>query len=165
MQFTAAANSAILAASLCLSALTLHPAPATPAIPATPVAPARIGPQPDGLTLHLDSGDLRIQLLSDSVVRVAFARSASFFTRASLDVLPQASLTTGWKLAESHASFVLTTAKLHVIVTRSSGAVSFADLAGRPILSESAGSRTLEPATVQGETTFHIQQRWKSQPG
>ncbi len=165
MQFTAAANSAILAASLCLSALTLHAAPATPAIPATPVAPARIGPQPDGLTLHLDSGDLRIQLLSDSVVRVAFARSASFFTRASLDVLPNPSLTTGWKLAERPTSFVLTTARLHVIVDRKSGAISFADLAGHAILSEAAGSRTLEPATVQGETTFHIQQRWNSQPG
>ena len=165
MQFTAAANSAILAASLCLSALTLHAAPATPAIPATPVAPARIGPQPDGLTLHLDSGDLRIQLLSDSVVRVAFAKSDSFFTRASLDVLPNPSLTTGWKLAERPTSFILTTAKLQVIVNRKSGAVSFADLAGHAILCEASGSRTLEPATVQGETTFHIQQRWKSQPG
>src|SRR5664280_1608407 len=139
MQFTAAANSAILAASLGLSALTLHAAPATPAIPATPVAsatpvaPTRMDRQPDGLTLHLDSGDLRIQLLSDSVVRVAFAKSVAFFTRASLDVLPQTSLTTGWKLAERPTSFVLTTAKLHVIVNRNSGTVSFADLAGHAI--------------------------------
>jgi len=75
------------------------------------------------------------------------------------------SRTTGWKLTERPTSFVLTTAKLHVIVDRKTGVVSFADLAGRPILSEAAGSRTLEPATVQGEETFHIQQKWNSQPG
>ena len=160
MQFTKAL---LLAAALCLSALILHAAPPTPAVPAAPVA-RKIDRQPDGLTLHLDAGDLRIQLLSDSIVRVAFARSADFFSRASLDVLPNPSLTSGWKLAERPASFVLTTAKLHVIVDRTSGAVSFTDAAGRPILSEAAGSRTLEPASVQGEDTFHIQQKWKAQP-
>ena len=73
-------------------------------------------------------------------------------------------MTAGWKLAERPTSFVLSTAKLQVIVNRIFGAVSFADAAGRPILSEAAGSRTIEPATVQGEGTSHVQQRWKAQP-
>ena len=75
---------------------------------------ATIGPQPDGLTLHLDSGDLRIQLLSDSVVRVAFARSAisSPAPRSmSFPSLPYHRLE-----APNARSFVLTTARLHVIV-------------------------------------------------
>ena len=161
MQFSTRTKSAILSAALSFSALTLHAAQATSAAPAAPVKMDR---QPDGLTLHIDSGDLRVQLLSDTVVRVAFARSADFFSRASIDVVPHDSMTTGWKLAERPASYVLSTAKLQVIVNRSTGAVSFADAAGHPILSEAAGSRTIEPATVQGEDTSHIQQRWKAQP-
>jgi len=142
----------LFAAALSLSALTLHADAPT------------MDRQPDGLILHLDSGDLRIQLLSDTVVRVAFAKSSSFFSRESIDVLPHDPMTSGWKLTQHPTSFVLTTDKLQVLVNRSSGAVSFADAAGRPILSEAAASRTLEPATVQGEDTSHIQQRWRSQP-
>ena len=49
-----------------------------------------------------------------------------------------------------------------VIVDRETGAVSFADNAGHPLLYEAPGSRMLEPATVQGEKTFHIQQEWEA---
>ena len=128
-------------------------------------APAKVDRQPDGVTLHLESGDLCIQVLSDTVFRVAFARSADFFNRASIDVISHAPMNSGWKVKESPATLTLATAKLQVIVDRQTGAVSFADTNGHPILSETSGSRTLEPATVQGEDTFHVQQRWKSQAG
>jgi alpha-D-xyloside xylohydrolase len=121
--------------------------------------------QPDGVTLHLESGDLCIQVLSDTVFRVAFARSTDFFNRASIDVISHAPMNSGWKVKERPATLTLGTAKLQVIVDRQTGAVSFADANGHPILSETSGSRTLEPATVQGEDTFHVQQSWKSQAG
>jgi alpha-D-xyloside xylohydrolase len=141
----------ILAAFLGLSAVVLHAAPAT------------MDRQADGLILHLGSGDLRIQVLSDTVVRVAFAKSADFFSRASIDVLAHAAVTSGWKIAERPTAIVLSTSKLQVTVDRQTGAVSFADGAGHPILAEASGSRTLEPANVQGEDTFSIQQKWKAQ--
>ena len=78
-------SSAILAAALSLSALALHAAQATPAAPATP---AKMDRQPDGLILHLDSGDLRIQLLSDTVVRVAFANPPASSAAPRIDVVP-----------------------------------------------------------------------------
>jgi alpha-D-xyloside xylohydrolase len=142
-------------ACLSVSVLTLHAAPAS-ALPT-------MDRQPDGITVHLDAGDLRIQVLSDTIVRVAFARSAGFFTHASIDVVPPTPATTGWKIVTRPDLFVLTTSKLQVIIDRKSGAVSFADHAGQPILAEASQARTLEPATVQGEDTFHIQQKWKAQ--
>ena len=154
MQFSRAF---LFAACLGVFAQALHAAPATPA------PSMRMDRQPDGITLHLDSGELRIQILSDSVVRVAFARSADFFSRASIDVVPHAPLTASWWIGESPAAFILSTAKLRVSVDRKTGAVSFADAAGHSILSEAPGGRALDPATVQGESTFHIQQRWKAQ--
>jgi len=148
MRFTKAI---LFAASLGFSAQTLLAAPAT------------MERQPDGITLHLDSGDLRIQVLSDAVVRVAFAHSPSFFSRASIDVIPHAPIASGWKLSERPAAFILSTMKLQVTIDRGTGAVSFADAQGHPILAEASGSRSLEPAAVQGESAFHIQQKWKAQ--
>lgn len=129
---------------------------------AAPVAPT-MEREPDGMVLHTASGDLRIQVVSETVVRVAFSASPNFFTRASIDRVSLPPATASFKIGESRADYTLATAKLHVIVDRETGAVSFADAAGHPLLSEAQGSRTLEPATVQGEKTFNIQQKWKAQ--
>ena len=112
------------------------------------------------MVVHLASGELRIQVVSDSVVRVAFSASPDFFSHSSIARVPTPSTGTPFKIDESPSDFVLATARLRTIVNRATGAVSFADNAGHPLLSEAPGSRTLEPATVQGEKTFHIQQKW-----
>lgn len=126
-------------------------------------APATIERQPDGIALQLAAGELRIQVVSNAVVRVAFSKSPDFFQRISIDrvALPRAA--TSFTVKESPAAIVLSTAELRVTVDRETGAVSFADSAGHPLLSEAPGGRMLESADVQGEKTFHVQQKWKSQ--
>jgi len=123
----------------------------------------------DGVVVHLAEGELRVQVLSDAVVRVAYvkdgAKAEEFFGRASIDVVPLAGMTSGWKVVEAPGSVTLATAKLRVTVDRKSGAVSFADAAGRPIAAEVQGGRGMETAEVQGDQTFHVQQRWKGQAG
>lgn len=143
---------AILAICLCAPAFAL---PATDA--------SVMEREPDGMTLKLASGELRIQVISDSVVRVAFSYSAKFFSRTTIDRVALPPATASFKISQTRAGFTLATDKLQVMVDGKTGAVSFADEAGHPLLSETAGSRTLEPATVQGEATFHIQQKWKAQ--
>ncbi|MEP6917328.1 MAG: TIM-barrel domain-containing protein, partial [Acidobacteriota bacterium] len=49
-----------------------------------------------------------------------------------------------------------------VTVALTDGPVTFADRAGRPILAESAGVHRLTPATIQGEQTYNVQQRWRA---
>ena len=119
--------------------------------------------QPDGMAVRLPSGELRIQVFSDSVVRVAFSPSPAFFTRTSIDRVALPSGTVHFTVSQSGASFILATGKLRVSVDRQTGSVSFADRAGVPLLAEVPGTRLLEPATVQGEKTFHIQQKWEAQ--
>ena len=118
--------------------------------------------QADGMVLHQANGDLRIQILSDAVVRVAFSRSPAFFTRTSIDRVPLAPCRVAFRVSQSPAKFTLATAKLRVSVDRGTGAVSFADSAGHPLLAETPRGRILEAANVQGENTFHIQQKWKN---
>lgn len=126
-------------------------------------APASMIRQPDGMAIQYASGALRIQALSETVVRVAFSASSSFFTRTSIDRVPVEDPWPAFTVAESPEAFTLSTAKVRVNVDRTTGAVSFADSSGRPIVAEVPGSRTLEPADVMGEKTFHVQQRWQAQ--
>jgi alpha-D-xyloside xylohydrolase len=115
------------------------------------------------MAISFPSGELRIQALSPTVVRVAFSPSLQFFSRVSIDRVPVTGPPPAFTIGESAAAFTLSTAKLRVRVDRVTGAVSFADENGRPILAETPGSRMLEPATVMGEKTFHVQQRWQAQ--
>jgi len=126
-------------------------------------APVAMEQQPDGLTLHLKSGDLRIQLISSSVVRVAFSRSGEFFNRNSIARVALPAGSTPFQIRESSLGFTLSTDELRIMVNRETGDVSFADRGGTPLLAESPGSRKLEAAVVQGENTFHVQQKWKAQ--
>ncbi len=136
---------------------------AIPALALASDAP-RLDRQADGMVVHIASGDLRIQVVSESVIRVAVAASAEGFTRASIMRVADQTPPAQFKITESPQVITLATAKVHVLVDRQTGAVSFADTAGKPILSEAPGSRTIEPATVQGDQTFHVQQKWKAQP-
>jgi alpha-D-xyloside xylohydrolase len=117
---------------------------------------------PDGVTLPVPGGSLRVQLLSDSIARVAFAKDHmdAFMKRESLPVLPQTGMTKGWQTSSDAKQVVLRTANLKVVIDRRTGAVSFFDAKGNPVLAEVPGSRTLTPTIVQGEQTAHVQQKW-----
>jgi alpha-D-xyloside xylohydrolase len=56
----------------------------------------------------------------------------------------------------------LSTARLQARLNLATGAVSFFDSNGQPILAEKAGSRAITPAEVQDEKTFHVSQQWKA---
>jgi alpha-D-xyloside xylohydrolase len=115
---------------------------------------------PDGIVVTLPGGLLKVQVLSETVVRVAFSKDASFFTRPVLDVVPQAKPFTDWKLSGTAEAITVATARLQAVVDRRTGAVRFLDAAGKQIAAELPGGRAIEPAEVQGERTWHVRQRW-----
>jgi len=45
------------------------------------------------------------------------------------------------------------------------GRVAFLDAQGAPVLVEKEGGRSLVPAEVQGERTFHARQEWAENDG
>jgi alpha-D-xyloside xylohydrolase len=158
---TARVKAALFAAPLFLFALTIN----TVAVHAAAApSPAKVEREADGVGVHLAAGDLWVQVLSDTVVRVMFATPGDFLG-PSIDVVPHAGMTSGWKVVEVPGAVTLATSKIRVTVDKKSGAVSFADAAGRAIAAEAAGGRGMEAAKVQGDQTFHVQQRWKAQAG
>ena len=132
---------------------------ARPMLP--PAAPSG-APSP---TFSVPGGRLRIDVCADDIVRVAFAKDDALFARPSLMAAPKRCTSPTWKLTKTDKAATLATAKLRVTVDLTTGAVAFADAAGRRILAERAGGRSLTPATVMGERTHHVRQQWESQEG
>jgi alpha-D-xyloside xylohydrolase len=128
-------------------------------------ATGEVEKQMNGVVVRLPHGVLRVAVLSDTVFRIAYAPDAGFFSRQSIDVVPHESMTSGWETSSTSNEVTVKTAKVKVRVDRTNGRVRFEDAAGHPILSEAEGGRVMEPATVQGETTFHVQTQWNANAG
>ncbi len=115
----------------------------------------------DGLTLAVNGGLLNVTPITAQVIRVAFSKDRQFFDLPSLAVLPQKVLShDNWKLQSLAAEWIISTESLQIHINRKTSAVSFFDAKGQTILSEVPGGRTLDPAHVQGEDTFHVRQQW-----
>src|SRR5436305_2206970 len=116
-------------------------------------------------TFGVAGGRLRVEVCADDIVRVAFAKDEAFFARPSLMAAPRQCTSPAWELTQAADTATIATAKLRVTVDLKTGAVSFVDAAGRPIVSERAGGRALTPATVAGESTSHVRQQWQPNDG
>jgi alpha-D-xyloside xylohydrolase len=117
----------------------------------------------DGVLVPIGSATLKIEVCTDSVIRIAYAPSREFFTRTSVVTAPRQCEGATWDVRSSTATVTVKTARLQVQVNRTTGAVSFLDAHGAPILREA--DRSLDPAEVQGERTFHVRQRWRPHTG
>ena len=127
--------------------------------------PASLERQADGIILARGDSFLKVEVCADDTIRVAVAADRAFFTRASLMVDRRRAARAAWELATDARYATLRTARLQARVDLVSGAVSFLDPQGRPLLAEQPGSRTLEPAVVQGAATLHVRQAWAANPG
>jgi alpha-D-xyloside xylohydrolase len=106
-------------------------------------------------------GFLQVTPITDQIVQVAFAKDRAFFTHNSFAVLPQPDLMIIQAKASRGFFSVALSPRLSVLVNTTTGTVEFRGPKGRRILAEMPGGRTLDPAIVQGEKTFHVQQRWE----
>jgi alpha-D-xyloside xylohydrolase len=114
--------------------------------------------------LSVNGGTLKIEFCAPNVVRVAFAKDAAFFSRASLMAAPKKCETTSWQSTAGDGQVTYTTSRLGVRV-ENTGRVTFLDPDGNTILAERPnGGRTLTAATVQGESTNNVRQEWEPYP-
>lgn len=125
----------------------------------------RAGPalekQADGVVLALDNAFLKIEVRADNVIRVAYAKDRAFFTHPSLVVEPRRGSVASWELTTGPGEAIVATAKVRARVDLATGAITFFDSAGHPVLAERAGGRTLTLAEVQGAQTWQVRQQWE----
>ena len=115
----------------------------------------------DGIVVAQGGGWLKLTVCSDDIIRVAYARDRAFFDRTSLMVERRSVAPATWSLASDPLTATVRTPRVQARVDLATGAVTFLDAAGQAILAERPGGRTIEPALVQGEKTFHVRQQWE----
>jgi alpha-D-xyloside xylohydrolase len=134
----------------------------SPAAHAATGTPERVN---DGVVIPLDGQYLKLEVCADNVIRVAVSPDPAFFSRKSLAAVGRRDGKTHWSLRSENDQVVLTTDDLTARVNLASGAVSFLDSGGHLILAEKDNGRTITPAIVQGESTYHLRQEWMANEG
>jgi alpha-D-xyloside xylohydrolase len=121
-------------------------------VPLNPVN--SVDPQPDGVVLVLQSGFLRFQVCSDSIVHVVYSMERDVPERTDFLVTKKTWPKADFTLHTDDPKLItLTTAKLKIEVTRADSSVIFYDSSGHKLTQEN--TRTLTPTEVNGEKTYH----------
>jgi len=112
-------------------------------------------PQTDGALFAMQTGVLRVQVCTDSIIRVVYSPTPSLPSGTDYVVVKSGWPSTPWSVSATEEEVALITTRLKIIVTRRDGAVSFTDLTGRRLFQETA--RTMTAAEVNGEKTYHAE--------
>jgi alpha-D-xyloside xylohydrolase len=106
---------------------------------------------------------VRLEVVSDDIIRVTATPSDTFSTERSLMVLPGLLKHSEWTLAENDSAVVISTSALQATVKRETGQVVFADKAGKKLLEEQgADGKTFVSKRLGDETVYSIQQKFLS---
>lgn len=117
----------------------------------------------DGLVLPMTAGKMKVQVLTDSIVRVVYSPGTQFPERESLMVVAKTRPAVKWEVKKDSDFLTMATSKIQIRISRQTGATSFVDSSGQTILEERG--RKLTRAKVQGESVYHVQQTFKSSMG
>ena len=132
--------------------------------PAQPIAVMAVHNDPDGLTLKMQPGMLRLRVFSPRVVEVTYVSGPAMPVRKSLAVIQKPGHVP-WNFTVSDDEIVLKTAELVVHVDRGTGGIVFADKTGKTLLAEqSYGGKSLTPAHVGFINTLRSVQFFKLAP-
>ena len=102
------------------------------------------------LKQHQDNGpsQIRLQVVSDKIIRVQATAEQSFRNKKSLIIVPQTSTAT-YNVEEQGENLVVTTPAMRAVLNEATGHITFYDLKGNVLLNEVAqGGKTFKPFTV-----------------
>ncbi len=119
--------------------------------PLNPVVSAR--PQPDGALFEMKAGVLRVQICTNSIVRVTYSPTALVPREKDYVVIKEGWPASPFSFQPGDKESVFVTPRLKITVTSQDGAILFSDAAGNKLYQEN--SRTMTPVVVNGEKTYH----------
>ncbi|MFP5041717.1 TIM-barrel domain-containing protein [Parasediminibacterium sp. JCM 36343] len=119
----------------------------------------------DGVMIHLKQSSpnapklLKLQVITDNIIRVLASPIDSFITQKSLMVLDEKRPSVKWELKEKDGQIIVSTSKINAIIFTSNGSVVFTDAYGTPILAEKKeGGKTFNGVLVEGEELYKLKQ-------
>jgi alpha-D-xyloside xylohydrolase len=108
----------------------------------------------DGVVFHMNHGLMKVQVCSDSVIRVMYSAGEEFPNRKQYVVLKD-HWPTHWKMESTADAVTIFTSKVRVKIVRKDGSVVLADVTGAKLFQDN--QRTLTPAEVNGEKTYRAE--------
>lgn len=129
-----------------------------------PIAVTAVHKNAGGITLQMQTGILRLEVYSARIIRVTYTTQAQLPDVASLAVIGKPA-PTKWDLRERPDKIILRTDEIQAHVNRTTGAVSFFEEDGTPLLAENpAGGKSLVQNQINGEATFRSRQEFVLAP-
>jgi alpha-D-xyloside xylohydrolase len=122
-------------------------------IPANPVT--SVQQQANGVTLTMQTGAVRIEVDTDSIIHVLYSPTSSFPKQPDYVVVKSDWPAAQWKMESADAAISLVTPRLNVTVTRADGVIAYSDAAGKKLVQE--GPKTMTPVKVNGENTYRAE--------
>ncbi len=131
---------------------------------AAPIAVASVKNDANGVTLQMNPGVMRLEVYSPRIIRVTYTAQDHLPASASLAVISKPERTK-WKLSDTTGEIILRTDEIQARVNRATGAVSFFDKDGAPILAENPnGGKSLMPDQINGINTLQSRQEFELAP-
>ena len=118
----------------------------------------------NGVTLQMNPGVMRLEVYSPRIIRVTYTAQDQLPKSASLAVIAKPERVK-WKLSDTKSEISLRTDEIQARVNRATGAVSFFDKDGAPILAENPdGGKSLTPNQINGMNTLRSRQEFELEP-
>jgi alpha-D-xyloside xylohydrolase len=122
----------------------------------TPMNPVRdVHQETDGALFSMGSGTLKIQVCSDSIIRVLYSPAASFPKQKDYVVTKEDWPAAKWSMQSTDDAVTVSTSLLKLTITRKDGAIAYADANGAPLVQEA--SRSMTPEKINGEDTYRAE--------
>src|SRR5439155_9564847 len=108
--------------------------------------------QADGVQFTSKSGILKLQVCSESIIRVLYARGPTFPKTQDFVVIKTTWPSVKWDVQSDSDAITLTTSQLKIKVTRKDASIDFTDAAGKKLFQQT--EITMTPSVVNGEKTY-----------
>ncbi len=110
------------------------------------------------LLLATDDGQLKLEVIGESIILVVYTRRDTFSATSSLMMLPRQDTQVDWSIEENDDALVLKTAQLQLVIQRETCAFTWLDADGKVLVREpDAGGKTLEEVSVELTENFDLQ--------
>jgi alpha-D-xyloside xylohydrolase len=120
--------------------------------------------QPDGALFTMQTGILRVQIMSGTVIHVTYAAGSRLPEIKSYSVVAKPATNVKWRMLQTPDAITIETDSVRTRVDRKNGAVTFLDRANHSILAESPTGREISPATQPGVQGTLVRQSFVLSP-
>jgi alpha-D-xyloside xylohydrolase len=121
--------------------------------PMNPVTSAQ--QQADGVVFTMKTGTLKVEVCTDSIIRVRYSATASFSNQPDYVVTKADWPASKWTMQSADDAVTVTTSRLKVKIARQDAGITYSDADGKPLVNEA--SRKLTPVKINGENTYRAE--------